>query len=194
MQKEGARMSENVRLHKSSMLALLGAIIATISPILPWATIAFKPISIPGYYPYYQPQYIILPTLNIPASGFETIIYPTFASFLLVVVSIALFTTDEKRQMARGLFIVGAGFIMLMTYLYAISAASIAAGTVHDYYMLFASLLNIPLAASYWPDFSIAMGGFVAILGALITIVAGVWAFREKSYTENRTSPNSSED
>jgi hypothetical protein len=167
------------------MLALLGAIIAAISPILPWATIQFNPITIPGSYPSYQPQNLILPMLNIPASGFETIIYPTFSGFFLVVLSIALFANDERRRIARGLFIAAGGFIMLMTYVYAISAAIMAKDTVHDYYLTYASLLKIELPQNYWPNVSIAIGAYVALFGALITIAAGLWALKEKSTSEN---------
>jgi hypothetical protein len=169
------------------MLALVGAIIATISPILPWATIEFKPIVIPGYYPSYQPQNLIFPTLNIPASGFETIIYPTFSSFFLVVLSVALFTNDERRRIARGLFITAGGFIMLMTYVYAISAAMLAKDAFHDYYLVLAPLFNIQFPQNYWPNFSIAIGGIVAILGALMTMVAGIWALIEQSYSARST-------
>lgn len=172
-------MSSNAKFHRSSLLALLGALIAAISLVLPWATIQFNPISI-------QPQNLILPTLNIPASGFETIIYPTFASFFVVVLSIALFTYDERRRMARGLLFIAGGFIMLMTYVYAISAAMMAATTVHDYYNVFASLLNIQLSQNYWPNFSISLGGYVAILGSVITIVAGLLAINEKQLNTQR--------
>jgi heme O synthase-like polyprenyltransferase len=171
------------------MLALLGAIIAAISPILPWATIQFNPITIPGSYPSYQPQNLILPMLNIPASGFETIIYPTFSGFFLVVLSIALFANDERRRTARGLFIATGGFIMLMTYVYAISAAIMAKDTVHDYYLIYASLLKIELPQNYWPNVSIAIEAYVALFGALITIAAGLWALKEKSTSENAPPP-----
>jgi len=180
-------MSTTIRLHKSSMLALLGAIIALISPILPWATIVFNPIAVPGSYPSYTPQNLILPTLNIPASGFETVIYPTFISFFVVVFSVGLFANDERRRAARGLFIAAGGSVMLMTYTYAISAAIMAKDTVHDYYLLFASLSNIQLPQNYWPNFSIAIGGYVGILGALITIVAGLWVLLEQSQNKNPT-------
>lgn len=179
-------MSSDAKFHRSSLLALLGALIAAISLVLPWATIQFNPISIPGSYPSYTPQNLILPTLNVPASGFETIIYPTFASFFVVVLSIALFTYDERRRIARGLLFIAGGFVMLMTYLYAISAAMMAATTVHDYYNVFASLLNIQLSQNYWPNFSISFGGYVAILGALITIVAGLLALNEKNLSSQR--------
>lgn len=182
-------MNTTVKLHKSSMLALLGAIIAMISPILPWATIVFNPISIPGYYPSYTPQNLILPTLNIPASGFETVLYPTFISFFVVVFSVGLFANDERRRTARGLFIAAGGFVMLMTYTYAISAALMAKDTVHDYYLIFASLYNVQLPQNYWPNFSIAIGGYVAILGALITIVAGLWVLMEQSQSKNPPPP-----
>lgn len=182
-------MSTTVKLHKSSMLALLGAIIALISPILPWATIVFNPIAVPGSYPSYTPQNLILPTLNIPASGFETVVYPTFISFFVVVFSVGLFANDERRRAARGLFIAAGGFVMLMTYTYAISAAIMAKDTVHDYYLIFASLFNVQLPSNYWPNFSIAIGGYVAILGALITIVAGLWVLLEQSQSKNPTPP-----
>jgi hypothetical protein len=186
-------MSTTVKLRKSSILALLGGIIALISPILPWATIVFNPIAIPGSYPSYAPQNLILPTLNIPASGFETVIYPTFISFFVVVFSVGLFANDERRRAAGGLFIAAGGSVMLMTYTYAISAAIMAKDTVHDYYLLFASLSNVQLPQNYWPNFSIAIGGYVGILGALITIVAGLWVLLEQSQSKNPTplpSPN----
>jgi hypothetical protein len=179
-------MSSNAKFHRSSLLALLGALISAISLVLPWATVQFNPISVPGTYPSYTPQNLILPTLNIPASGFETIIYPTFASFFVVVLSIALFTYDERRRIARGLLFITGGFVMLMTYVYAISAAIMAANTVHDYYNVFASLMNIPLPQNYWPNFSISFGGYVAILGAAITIVAGFMAINEKHLSSQR--------
>jgi hypothetical protein len=178
-------MSTTVKLNKSSILALLGAIIALISPILPWATIVFNPITIPSSFPTYAPQNLILPALNIPASGFETVIYPTFISFFVIVFSVGLFANDERRRIARGLFIAAGGSVMLMTYTYAISAAIMAKDTVHDYYLLFASLTNVQLPQNYWPNFSIAFGGYVAILGALITIVAGLWALVEQSQSKN---------
>ena len=165
------------------MVALLGAVIAAISPILPWATFEFNSITIPGYYQSYITQYITLPALNIPASGFETIIYPTFFSFFLVVLSIALFSNDERRRNARGLLIVAGGFVMLMTYVYAISAAIMAKDAVYSYYLLFANLLGTALPANYlqnlFPRFSIAIGGYVALLGAVLTIVGGFWALME---------------
>jgi hypothetical protein len=88
--------------------------------------------------------------------------------------------------MARGLLFIGGGFVMLMTYVYAISTAMMAATTVHDYYNVFASLLNIQLSQNYWPNFSISFGGYVAILGALITIVAGLLALNEKNLSSQR--------
>ena len=178
-------MSTTIKLNKSSKLALLGAIIALISPILPWATIVFNPITIPSSFPTYAPQNLILPALNIPASGFETVIYPTFISFFVIVFSVGLFANDERRRVARGLFIAAGGSVMLMTYTYAISAAIMAKDTVHDYYLLFASLTNVQLPQNYWPNFSIAFGGYVAILGALMTIVAGLWALVEQSPNKN---------
>ena len=178
-------MSTTIKLNKSSILALLGAIIALISPILPWATIVFNPITIPSSFPTYAPQNLILPTLNIPASGFETVIYPTFISFFVIVFSVGLFANDERKRVARGLFIAAGGSVMLMTYTYAISAAIMAKDTIHDYYLLFASLTNVQLPQNYWPNFSIAFGGYVAILGALITIVAGLWGLVEQSQSKN---------
>jgi len=177
-------MSTNVKPDKSSMLALLGVIIALISPILPWATIVFNPIPLQGNLP---PQNVILPTLNIPASGFETVVYPTFISFFVVVFSVGLFANDERRCLAKGLFIAAGGSVMLMTYTYAISAAVMAKDTLHDYYLIFASLYNVQLPQNYWPNFSIAIGGYVAILGALITIVAGLWVLLEQSQSKNPT-------
>lgn len=171
-------MSSNAKFHRSSLLALLGAFIAAISLVLPWATVQFNPISV-------TTQNLILPTLNIPASGFETIIYPTFASFFVVVISIALFTNDERRRMARGLLFIAGGFIMLMTYVYAISAAMMAATTVHDYYNAFTSVLNIQLQ-NYFPYFSISFGGYIAILGSVITIIAGLLAINEKQLSAQR--------
>jgi hypothetical protein len=168
-------MRLNSRFHRSSILAFLGAIIAAISPMLPWATIQFEPIQIPN-----QAQNLILPTLNIPASGFETIIYPTFASFFLVALSIALFTYDERKNAVRGLLFITSGFVMLMTYVYAISASLMAGSAVHDYYILFTSLWGVQLPQNYWPNFSISFGGYVALLGALLTIAGGFWALYEK--------------
>jgi len=69
---------------------------------------------------------------------------------------------------------------MLMTYMYAISAALMAGSAAHDYFVLFSSLFGVPLPQNYWPNFTISFGGYVAILGALLTIVGGFWALYEK--------------
>ena len=69
---------------------------------------------------------------------------------------------------------------MLMTYMHAISAALMAGSVVHDYYVLFSSLFGVQLPQNYWPNFSISFGGYVAILGALMTIVGGFLALNEK--------------
>jgi hypothetical protein len=64
-----------------------------------------------------------------------------------------------------------------------------AKDTVHDYYLIYASLLKIELPQNYWPNVTIAIGAYVALLGALITIAAGLWALKEKSTSENAPPP-----
>jgi len=157
-------------------------IIATISPVLPWATIEFKSMQLPTGFPSFGLQNVVPPTLNIPVSSFETIIYPTFSSFFIVVLAVALFTYDERRCAARGLFIMAGGFIMLMTCLYAVSTAIVAKDVIHEYYLLFASLSGIGASQDFWPNFSVGIGAYVAMLGSFMTIVAGILALGEPSY------------
>lgn len=170
-------------IHKSSIMALIGAAICLVAPLLPWATIDFERMEIPDHYVYpdhYEELILDLPTLNVPASGFETIIYPTFFGFFLVVLGVALFTTDENRHIARGLFISGGGAVLLFSYAYAASAAILARDAVHAIYEAFSMMIDLPDYWMYWPEVSISFGCYMALIGALMALASGLLAFRER--------------
>jgi len=174
-------------IHKSSIIALIGMAVCMISIPLPWATIVFERIEIPGGYPP-RVYTLDLPSLNIPASGFETMIYPTYFALFLVILGVAMFTADEKRHIGRGLFICGGGGVLLSSYLYAASATLLARDAVYEVYIAFMKFIEIiPDYTRYWPHVSINFGCYLAVIGALIVLVSGFLALRETPLKRNNT-------